>query len=338
MSDQSMPDLRPRSHESPRSSGDLRPNRPPVATTIAGIRSIVKDARAHGARVALAPTMGALHDGHLALVRRACELADLVVVSIFVNPLQFGPNEDFDRYPRTWDADLDALAALAAGIPDDGFSAEGAPRRLVVFAPGVDEMYPDGPTQTRITGGEVATLFEGASRPGHFDGMLTVVAKLLNSVQPDAAMFGQKDAQQVFLVRRMVTDLNLPVAIEAVPTVREPDGLALSSRNRYLSETARREAVTLSAALGEVAAAASQGAAVALEAGRARAQASAAVKLDYLAIVDPQTFRSVDERYRGPALALIAAQVDGTRLIDNAGIVLAPASPSVETAPRPSVP
>ncbi|MGN6205936.1 4-phosphopantoate--beta-alanine ligase [Humibacter sp.] len=302
------------------------PPAPPVAKTIAGIRSIVKDARAHGARVALAPTMGALHDGHLALVRRARELADLVIVSIFVNPLQFGPNEDFDRYPRTWDADLEALAALTADNTDGGaFSdhAEGAPpRRLVVFAPGVDEMYPDGPTQTRISGGDVAALFEGESRPGHFDGMLTVVAKLLNSVQPDAAMFGQKDAQQAFLVRRMVTDLNLPVAIEAVPTVREADGLALSSRNRYLSDDARREAVTLSAALQEVAAAAPRGTAEALAAGRARVEASSAVKLDYLAIVDPQTFRSVDERYRGPALALIAARVDGTRLIDNATVVL----------------
>jgi pantoate--beta-alanine ligase len=218
-------------------SGPVQAVAPAVATTIAGVRSIVQDARARGLRVALAPTMGALHEGHLALVRRARELADLVVVSIFVNPLQFGPHEDYDRYPRTLDTDLEALTGLAD----------------VVFAPGVDEMYPDGPTQTRITGGDVASLFEGESRPGHFDGMLTVVAKLLNIVRPDAAMFGQKDAQQAFLVRRLVTDLNIPTAIEAVPTVREPDGLALSSRNQYLDPSEREAAVTLSAALNDAA-------------------------------------------------------------------------------------
>jgi pantoate--beta-alanine ligase len=279
---------------------------PHVATTIVGVRSIVADARAKGERVALVPTMGALHEGHLSLVRRARELADLVVVSIFVNPLQFGPGEDFERYPRTLESDLAALSELAD----------------IVFAPGVDEMYPDGPTQTRITGGEAASLFEGASRPGHFDGVLTVVAKLVNVVRPDVALFGQKDAQQIFLVRRMMTDLNIPTSIEAVPTVREPDGLALSSRNRYLDDDARREAVTLSAALQDAVAAAGGGAAAALAAGRARVEASTAVRLDYLAIVDPQTFRSVDERYRGPALALIAARVGGTRLIDNASIVI----------------
>jgi pantoate--beta-alanine ligase len=279
---------------------------PSVEPTIAGIRRRVQDARAHGARVALVPTMGALHDGHLSLVRRARELSELVVVSIFVNPLQFGPSEDFDRYPRTMDADLEALRGLAD----------------LVFAPSVEEMYPAGPTPTRIDGGEVAALFEGASRPGHFDGMLTVVDKLLNIVQPDAALFGQKDAQQVFLVRQMMGDLNIPVFIEAAPIVREEDGLALSSRNRYLDDDARREAVTLSEALSELAAAARQGATAALAAGRARVQASSAVKLDYLAIVDPQTFRSVTDGYRGTALALIAARVGATRLIDNASVVI----------------
>jgi pantoate--beta-alanine ligase len=279
---------------------------PSVEPTIAGIRRRVQDARAHGARVALVPTMGALHDGHLSLVRRARELSELVVVSIFVNPLQFGPSEDFDRYPRTMDADLEALRGLAD----------------LVFAPSVEEMYPAGPTPTRIDGGEVAALFEGASRPGHFDGMLTVVDKLLNIVQPDAALFGQKDAQQVFLVRQMMGDLNIPVFIEAAPIVREEDGLALSIRNRYLDDDARREAVTLSEALSELAAAARQGATAALAAGRARVEASSAVKLDYLAIVDPQTFRSVTDGYRGTALALIAARVGATRLIDNASVVI----------------
>ncbi len=279
---------------------------PHVEPTIAGIRRRVADARTRRARVGLVPTMGALHEGHLALVRRARELADLVVVSIFVNPLQFGPAEDLDRYPRTFDADLSALAGLAD----------------VVFAPEVGEMYPNGPTQTRITGGEAAASFEGASRPGHFDGMLTVVAKLLNIVRPDVALFGQKDAQQVFLVRQMVADLDLPVSIEAVPTVREHDGLALSSRNRYLDPPARRAALTLSAALRDAAAAASRGAAAVLAAGRARVDAEPAVKLDYLAVVDPRTFRSVDDTHRGAATVLIAARVGTTRLIDNASIVI----------------
>ncbi|HWD63343.1 MAG TPA: pantoate--beta-alanine ligase [Humibacter sp.] len=284
---------------------------PRVVHTIAGIRDEVQDARASGASVALVPTMGALHAGHLSLVRRARELADVVVVSIFVNPLQFGPNEDFERYPRTLDADLKALDELAD----------------VVFAPTAAEMYPSGPTQTRVTGGEVAGLFDGASRPGHFDGMLTVVAKLLNIVQPHFAMFGQKDAQQVFLVRQMVADLNLPVSIEAVPTVREGDGLALSSRNGFLDAQARTAAVVLSVALADAAAAAVAGASAALAAGLERVDAvseasGATVRLDYLAIVDPQTFRSVADSYRGPAIALIAARVGETRLIDNASVVI----------------
>ena len=289
---------------------------PQVVPTIAQMRERVQHARARGERVALVPTMGALHAGHLALVRRASELADLVVVSIFVNPLQFGPSEDFERYPRTMEADLAVLDGLAQ----------------LVFAPSVAEMYPDGPTQTRIIGGEAAGLFEGASRPGHFDGMLTVVAKLLNIVQPHVAMFGQKDAQQVFLVRQMVTDLDLPVSIEAVDTVRESDGLALSSRNRYLLGDARAAAVVLSEALADARAAAVEGAPAALAAGLARVAAAsggtasgapvATVKLDYLAIVDPQTFRSVADTYRGPAIALIAARVDETRLIDNASVVI----------------
>ncbi|NNC12044.1 pantoate--beta-alanine ligase [Planctomonas sp. JC2975] len=282
------------------------PGRPAVSTTIAEIRSIVRDARARGERVALVPTMGALHDGHLSLARTARGLADVVVVSIFVNPLQFGPNEDFDRYPRTLDADLEALGDLADHV----------------FAPTVAEMYPNGPSQTRIVAGEVAGEFEGASRPGHFDGMLTVVNKLLGIVQPDAAMFGQKDAQQVFLVRQMVADLDIPVSIEAVPIVREADGLALSSRNRYLDPDAREAAVTLSRALHDTGAAAGAGVQAALAAGVARVRASAPVKLDYLAIVDPQTFRSVADGYRGAATVLIAARVGTTRLIDNASIII----------------
>jgi pantoate--beta-alanine ligase len=289
-------------------SADVRDARtsaaPAVDTTIAGIRARVVEARARGSRIALVPTMGALHAGHVALVRRARELADHVVVSIFVNPLQFGPAEDFDRYPRTLHADLATLAGLADAV----------------FAPSVAEMYPDGPTQTRVTGGEAAALFEGESRPGHFDGMLTVVAKLLNIVQPDVALFGQKDAQQIFLVCRMVADLDLPVGIEAVPTVREADGLALSSRNRFLDEGARRASVQLSRALAAAADAAPQGVAAALAA--AHAGLASPVRLDYLAIVDPRTFHPVDDGYHGPALVLIAARVGDTRLIDNATVTI----------------
>ncbi|MFD7033314.1 pantoate--beta-alanine ligase, partial [Streptomyces sp. NPDC059917] len=182
-------------------------------------------------------TMGALHEGHATLIRTARERAGTagqVVVTVFVNPLQFGANEDLDRYPRTLDADLEIAAAAGADA---------------VFAPAADEVYPGGAPQVRISAGPMGTLLEGATRPGHFDGMLTVVAKLLHLTRPDAALFGQKDAQQLALIRRMVTDLNFPVEVVGVPTVREADGLALSSRNRYLSDPERRTALALSRAL-----------------------------------------------------------------------------------------
>lgn len=272
----------------------------------------MSDARSAGKSIALVPTMGALHDGHLALVRRAGELADVVVVSIFVNPLQFGPAEDLARYPRDLDADVARLDGLA----------DGSTGVDLVFAPSVAEMYPDGAVQTRVVAGAAAELYEGAARPGHFDGVLTVVDKLLGIVGPDTVLFGQKDAQQVFLVKRMVADLNLPVAVEVVPIVREPEGLALSSRNRYLSEEQRRAALALSAALEAGAASASLG----LEAARAAAleavDAQALVKLEYLVIVDPETFLAVDAGYWGQARMLVAAIVGGTRLIDNGTIQL----------------
>ena len=197
-------------------------SRPVVIETIAALRTALE-----GRSVALVPTLGALHDGHLALVERARELADTVVVSIFVNPLQFGPNEDLEKYPRDLAGDLDLLDGQAD----------------FVFAPTVDEMYPDGPAQTTVNGGPVASLYEGRSRPGHFNGMLTVVAKLLAIVRPDHVLFGQKDAQQLFLVQRMVKDLNMATNVIAVETVRADDGLALSSRNRYLDPRERRAAV-----------------------------------------------------------------------------------------------
>lgn len=273
-----------------------------VVSTIAELRGFLAERRAGGASVALVPTMGALHDGHLALVARARELADVVVVSIFVNPLQFGPSEDLDRYPRTLDADVAALAPLGVEF---------------VFAPSAAEMYPDGPSSTRVVAGEVGGLYEGASRPGHFDGMLTVVAKLFNIVQPEVAVFGQKDAQQVFLVRRMVRDLDLPLALEVVTTVREPDGLALSSRNRFLGGAERQTALVLSEALAAAAEAAVDGPAEALAEAAGAFGDHDGVELDYFVIVDPRTFLPVAGDATGPALALVAARVGQTRLIDN---------------------
>ncbi|KQQ20670.1 pantoate--beta-alanine ligase [Rathayibacter sp. Leaf299] len=275
---------------------------------IDALRERVAEARRAGSRVALVPTMGALHDGHLALVDAARASADLVVVSVFVNPLQFGPTEDLDRYPR----DLAADTAL--------LEAEGVD---VVFAPSVAQMYPDGPTSTRVVAGHVGTLYEGRSRPGHFDGMLTVVAKLLHIVQPDVAFFGQKDAQQLFLVRRMVRDLDVPVAIEAVETVREEDGLALSSRNRYLDARERRAARTVPNVLEAAASAADGGIDAVIAAAQSAAMGEALVKLDYLVVVNPATLLPVDDDHRGPALVLVAAIVGSTRLLDNGPILLA---------------
>ncbi|WEO76899.1 pantoate--beta-alanine ligase [Cryobacterium sp. SO2] len=259
-------------------------------------------ARGGDAHVVLVPTMGALHAGHRALVRRAVALGDIVVVSIFVNPLQFGVNEDLDTYPRTLDADVAALAEEGAAF---------------VFAPHAREMYPDGASSTRLTAGTVGGLYEGAARPGHFDGMLTVVAKLLNIVEPDIAVFGQKDAQQVFLVERMVADLNLRTTIEVVPTVREDSGLALSSRNRNLDEPARSAARSLSVGLNAAATAASSGVPAAIVAAHAVIGAQPLVKLDYLVVVHPHTYLPVDDDYRGQARMLVAAVVGSTRLIDN---------------------
>ncbi|WP_022888495.1 pantoate--beta-alanine ligase [Agromyces italicus] len=278
-----------------------------VVSTISELRGLLAERRAGGASVALVPTMGALHDGHLALVRRARDLADLVVVSIFVNPLQFGPAEDLDRYPRTLDADVAALAALGVEL---------------VFAPSATEMYPDGRSSTSVVAGSVGGLYEGASRPGHFDGMLTVVAKLFNIVAPEFAVFGQKDAQQVFLVRRMVRDLDVPIAIDVVPTVREHDGLALSSRNRFLDEAARETALVLSEALGAAADSAGEGPAEALAEAAAAFGDHDGAELDYFVIVDPETLLPVAGDATGPALAIVAARVGVTRLIDNRTIQL----------------
>ncbi|MFG1946075.1 pantoate--beta-alanine ligase [Nonomuraea sp. NPDC048826] len=253
-----------------------------------------------GGTVALVPTMGALHEGHRSLIRLARERADEVVVSVFVNPLQFGPGEDYSRYPRTFDADLRACR-------EEGVD--------VVFAPDAGDMYlPD--RQVSVCAGEMGRIVEGASRPGHFDGMLTVVLKLFNLVRPDVAVFGQKDAQQLSMIRRMVADLDVPVEIVGAPTVREPDGLALSSRNRYLSADEREVALSLSRAL-RAGADEPTPAAIRAAAAKALAEAPPALRVDYLVLVDPATFAEIPDTYEGEAVLAVAARVGATRLIDN---------------------
>ncbi|GAA2726350.1 pantoate--beta-alanine ligase [Cellulomonas aerilata] len=293
---------------------------PRLVTTRDGLREALADvpagpgAHAVGSagggsgRRAVVMTMGALHAGHLALVRAAREVADHVVVTIFVNPLQFAPGEDLDRYPRDLDGDL----ALLAGAGAD-----------VVFAPTPDVVYPDGDPVVRVAAGAVGDVLEGAARPGHLDGVLTVVLKLLHLVRPDVALFGQKDAQQLMAVRRMVRDLDVDVEVVGVPTVRDADGLALSSRNAYLSADERRRALVLSRAVraAEEAAVAGGGAADV----RAAAQAVLAggeVDVEYAALVDPLTAQDVPADHLGAAVLALAARVGSTRLIDNAPLML----------------
>jgi pantoate--beta-alanine ligase len=252
--------------------------------------------------VAFVPTMGALHDGHLSLVRLARGVADVVVVSIFVNPLQFGPNEDYARYPRTLEPDLEKAAA--AGVD-------------IVFTPSVSEMYPAG-RQVSVTAGAIGAVLEGASRPGHFDGVLTVVLKLLNIVRPDIAVFGRKDAQQLACIRRMVLDLDLDIDVVGAPIVREPDGLAMSSRNRFLSPAERTSALVLNASLraAELETTPAE-ALVAAERVLAKAVTTGEIELDYVSVVNAATMAPVPDDYRGSALAMVAARVGTTRLIDN---------------------
>ncbi|MEH0934377.1 pantoate--beta-alanine ligase [Micromonospora psammae] len=261
--------------------------------------------------VGVVMTMGALHSGHETLLRAARERADHVVVTIFVNPLQFGPNEDFDRYPRTLDDDLEICRRAGADV---------------VFAPSATDMYPDGQPLVRVNPGQLGEDLEGQSRPGFFHGVLTVVMKLLQLTRPDLAFFGEKDYQQLTLVRRMARDLDVPVEVVGVPTVREPDGLALSSRNRYLSPDERRSALGLSAALRAGAAVADEGrdaGEVLAAAHRAFGAAAPGAQLDYLVLTDPDLEPGP---VAGPARLLIAAWVGGTRLIDNLAIRLAPRS------------
>lgn len=268
--------------------------------TVAEIRAALRD---RGGTVGLVPTMGALHDGHRALIRAARERCATVVVSLFVNPAQFGPGEDLAGYPRDEAAD----AALAAEAGAD-----------LLFAPDVDAVYPPGFATSVTVAGVTATL-EGAHRPGHFDGVATVVLKLLNMVGPDIAFFGAKDAQQLAVVRRLVADLDVPVGIEAVETVREPDGLALSSRNVYLGADERPRAVALKRALDATAQAIRDGEPDPAAAGR-RAMAALDVDPEYLALVDPDTFEPVvpHPEHNESVLVAVAARVGRARLIDNA--------------------
>jgi pantoate--beta-alanine ligase len=255
-----------------------------------------------GPRIAFVPTMGALHDGHRSLIRLARSRGDVVAVSIFVNPLQFGPGEDYARYPRRLEDDLQVCEA-------DGVD--------VVFVPSVRDLYPPG-RQVTVDAGALGSVLEGRSRPGHFNGVLTVVLKLFNIIQPHVAIFGEKDAQQLACIQRMVSDLNIGIEIVAAPIVRESDGLALSSRNVFLTASERAVARSISAALEKAATQSSvpSARAAAYEV-LDRAQAEPCFELDYATIVNPTTFAEVPDDHVGRATFVVAARVGGTRLIDN---------------------
>jgi pantoate--beta-alanine ligase len=292
-----------------------------LVTTAAQLRAASARllAQKGGTSQGLVPTMGALHEGHAQLARTAVAQNDVVAASIFVNPLQFGEAADLERYPRTLDADLALLDAEGVDL---------------AFAPGVEEVYPGGAPLVRITAGPLGEKWEGASRPGHFDGALTVVAKLLHYGIPGAglpgggqpayrAYFGQKDAQQLALVQRMVADLNFPVEIVPVPIVRSADGLALSSRNRFLSADQREAALVLSRALRLIEERANAHEPLDVESAQALVRSQPLVELDYFEVVDPRTLEPLAENcrdtpFRGEGLAIIAAKVGPVRLIDNA--------------------
>lgn len=272
-------------------------------TRVTEVRELVGPARTRGTRVGFVPTMGFLHEGHLRLVDDARRRADVVVMSIFVNPLQFGPAEDLARYPR--DLDGDAAKAEARGVD-------------ALFIPDGNEIYPE-PPRVVVTPRALAGRWEGAVRPGHFEGVLTVVAKLFNIVQPHVAVFGQKDIQQATLVRAMVRDLDIPVEIVVAPTVREPDGLAMSSRNSYLDAPARERALALSGALRAVQSAHASGERSATkleEIARAHLAEKGIDAVDYVAVADPNTLEPLSHADAGAIVAL-AARVGRTRLIDN---------------------
>jgi pantoate--beta-alanine ligase len=275
-----------------------------VFETIAELRAKLDAERAAGKTVGFVPTMGALHAGHGSLIERARDECDVVVVSIFVNPLQFGPSEDFDAYPRTWDADI----ALCEDLKADA-----------VFHPGAVEMYPSGEPQVRVSAGTLGQPLCGRTRPGHFDGVATVVTKLFNAAGPCRAYFGRKDAQQLAVIRSLVRDLNLPVEVIGCPTLREADGLAISSRNRYLEPDDRRAATALHAALEEalmLVAAGERRPEKVAEAMAEKISSEPRARLDYAACVDAETLSDLDEIDR-PVLLAVAAWLGQARLIDN---------------------
>ena len=279
-----------------------------IVSDISELRAALRDLRAKGDQptprsVGFVPTMGALHAGHRSLVQAARQRCDIVVASIFVNPTQFGPNEDFSRYPRTLELDCQMLGAEGVDV---------------IFTPTAEAMYPSG-ASTFVDVEGVSGRLDGASRPGHFRGVATVVAKLFHIVQPDFSFFGQKDAAQVAVLRKMVRDLDFPLEIIVCPTVRESDGLAMSSRNRYLSAEERRQALTLSRALHAAEVQSARGehrASALLETMRATLQEEPAIRVDYIAAVDPDTLLPIDDVAAGALLA-VAAYVGNTRLIDN---------------------
>ena len=275
-----------------------------MLTTLAELRSFVQSCRRLGKRVGFVPTMGALHDGHLSLVKLANEQCDATIVSIFVNPTQFGPNEDFARYPRTLENDQRLLETV------------GSP---ALFVPDAKEMYPAG-FETSVHVGGVSEPFEGVIRPGHFDGVAAVVLKLFLASQADAAFFGQKDYQQLCVIKKMVADLNVPIEIVMGSTIREPDGLAMSSRNQYLSEEERRRAVILSQSLAEaekmVVAENVRSAETIRQMIQEKIQSAGGMTIDYIAIADPVTLTELTT-IETEAVILLAVRLGRTRLIDN---------------------
>ena len=274
-----------------------------ILTTIEKMRAASRSARQSGKRLGFVPTMGALHEGHLSLVRAARCRCDVVAASIFVNPTQFGPNEDLAKYPRSFERDCELLERE---------------RVAFLFAPSVEEMYPPGAVAW-VTVEELSGKLDGRSRPGHFRGVTTVVSKLFHIVEPDVAFFGQKDAAQLAIIRRMVRDLNFPVEIAACPIVREPDGLAMSSRNAYLNPEQRKQALVLHRSLmrlEQMVDAGERDADKLLDAGRAEFSREPQVRLDYFEIVNPETLDPVADVSAG-ALVAVAAYVGTTRLIDN---------------------
>ena len=280
-----------------------RQDTPKLVDTVARLREEVGAARRGGRTIGFVPTMGALHEGHLSLIRAARDECDYTVVSIFVNPSQFSPGEDFSKYPRTLEADLDLLAGCGVNL---------------AFVPAGEEVYRPG-HDTWVDLGAAAEPLDGQCRPGHFRGMATVVLKLLNMVQPDAAYFGQKDYQQALVIRRMAADLDLPTKIRVCPIVREPDGLAMSSRNRYLTPAARQRAMVLWKSLqlaGELVGQGEQDARTVAARMRGVIETAEDARIDYVALVDPETLQPV-ETIAGPTLAALAVKIENTRLIDN---------------------